>query len=97
MAEITSRPPPGGEGEKAYLFDLPGVALIGTRNIISQCFRTSEIMVRAWGSNNIALAGDLAGEAGNWAGYLVNLAEEQYTREAAGCLLAPGRRQQRNF
>lgn len=45
-------------------------------------------MVRARGGNNIALAGDLAGEASDWASDLVNLAEEQDTRKAAGWVLA---------
>lgn len=41
-------------------------------------------MVRARSGDNIALAADLAGEASDWAGDLVNLAEEKDTRKAAG-------------
>lgn len=41
-------------------------------------------MVRARGGDNVALAGDLAGEASDRASDLVNLAEEQDTRKAAG-------------
>ena len=81
-------------GGGACLFDLPGIALIGARNIISQCLRAGEIVVRAWGGDNVALAGDLAGEAGDWAGDLVDLAEEEDAGEAAVWVLAPGRGQQ---
>lgn len=49
-------------------------------------------MVRAWGGDNIALPGDLTGEAGDWAGDLVDLAEEEDTGKAARCALASGSR-----
>lgn len=45
-------------------------------------------MIRARGGDNIALAGDLTGEAGHWAGDLVDLAEEQDTGKAAVWALA---------
>lgn len=66
------------------LFDLPGIALVCAGNIVCQRFRASEVMVRARSGDNITLAGDLAGEASDWAGDLVNLAEEKDTRKAAG-------------
>lgn len=84
-------------GGGACLFDLPGIALIGARNIISQCLRAGEIVVRAWGGDNVALAGDLAGKAGDWAGDLVDLAEEEDAGEAAVWLSAVGRRQSKRW
>lgn len=66
------------------LFDLPGIALVCAGNIVCQRFRTGKVMVRARGGDNVALAGDLAGEASDRASDLVNLAEEQDTRKAAG-------------
>lgn len=66
------------------LFDLPSIALVCAGYIVCQRFRTSKVMVRARCGDNIALAGDLAGEASDWASDLVDLAEEKDTREAAG-------------
>lgn len=40
-------------------------------------------MVAAGRGDNVALASNLAGEAGHWAGDLVDLAEEKNTGEAA--------------
>jgi hypothetical protein len=71
------------EWVKTCLFDLPGIALIGAWSIISQWLRARKIMVRAWSSDDVALAGDLAGKAGNRARNLINLAEKEDTREAA--------------
>lgn len=70
------------------LFDLPGIALVGAGNIVCQRLRAGEVMVGAWGGDNIALPGDLTGEAGDWAGDLIDLAEEEDTGKAARWALA---------
>lgn len=64
------------------LFNLELVATVRVFNIILEGFRTGEVVVGRRGGNNVALACDLTGEAGNGTGYLVNLAKEAYTWEA---------------
>lgn len=44
-------------------------------------------MVRAGSRNDVALSGDLASEAGNWAGDLVDLTKDNYTWEATLLIL----------
>lgn len=85
---------PGARARRrTCLFDLPGVSLVGTGNIVCQRLRAGEVMVRARGGDNIALPGDLTGEAGDWAGDLVDLAEEEDTGKAAGWALASDSRE----
>lgn len=66
----------------AYLLHLPLVPLVRARHVVGQSLGASEVMIRAGGGDDVALAGDLAGEAGDGAGDLVNLAEEENTRES---------------
>lgn len=49
----------GGE----FLLDLPGIAAIGSRSIICESLRTSELVVAGWCRDDIAVSGNLAGEA----------------------------------
>lgn len=65
------------------LLDFPLVALVGTRHVVGEGLRAGKVMVAAGGGDNVALAGDLAGEAGDGAGHLVDLAEEGDTGEAS--------------
>lgn len=65
------------------LLDLPGIALVSAGHIVSQRLGTREVVIGAWRGDDIALAGDLAGEPGDWPGDLVDLAEEEDARETA--------------
>lgn len=71
-------------GWQTNLLHLPLVPLVGAGHVVGQGVRAGEVVVAARGGNNVALAGNLAGEAGYGAGDLVNLAEEEDTGEAAG-------------
>lgn len=55
---------------KGHLFYLPRVALIGAGDIVGEGLRAGELVVRARGRNDVAVAGDLSGEAGDRAGNL---------------------------
>lgn len=70
--------------EQTHLLHLPLVTLVRSGHIICQGLRAGEVVVAAGRRDDVALAGDLAGEAGDGAGDLVNLAEEQDAGEAAG-------------
>jgi hypothetical protein len=61
----------GREGikHKGYLRDLPLITLVGAGNIVCERFWASELVVGGWGCDDVALGGDLAGEAGDGAGY----------------------------
>lgn len=52
------------------LLNFPSVACIGSRTIIGESLRTSELVVRAGSCDDVAVGGDLAGEtlhrAGHW-------------------------------
>lgn len=50
--------------ESTDLFDLPLVALISTGDVVGQRLRASKVVVAAGGGDDVALAGDLAGESG---------------------------------
>ena len=52
-----------------YLHNLIPIPLIRAGPIIRQGFRACEFMVRGRGGDDVAVAGDLAGEAGDRAGY----------------------------
>lgn len=71
----------GGRG--TCLLDFPLVALVGAGHVIGQGLRAGKVMVAAGGGDDVALAGDLAGEAGDGAGDLVDLAEEGDAGEAS--------------
>lgn len=86
--QSVSSGPRARAGRRTCLFDLPGVSLVGAGNIVCQRLRAGEVMVRAWGGDNVALSGDLTGETGDWAGDLVDLAEEEDTGKTARWALA---------
>ena len=58
------------------LLNLPRVALVGSGAIVGQRLRPSEFVVGRRSSNDVAVGGDLSGEASDWAGHLVDLAED---------------------
>lgn len=70
-----------GGGIQTDLLHLPLVPLVRPGNIISQRFRTGEIMIRTRGSDDVALSCDLAGEPSYGSSDLVDLTEENHTRE----------------
>lgn len=51
-----------------FLLNFPFVAVVRARSIIGQRFGTGEFVVAGWCCDDVAMAGDLAGEAGDWAG-----------------------------
>lgn len=67
-----------------HLLHFPFIALVCPGDVICKGLWASEVMVAAGRGDNVALTSDLAGEAGHWAGDLVDLAEEENTGEAAG-------------
>lgn len=68
----------------AHLLHFPFIALVCSRHVVCKGLWAREVMVAAGRGDNVALASNLAGEAGHWAGDLVDLAEEKNTGEAAG-------------
>ena len=72
---------------KTYLLHLPLIPLVGAGYIVGQSFWAGEVVVAAGRGDDVALAGDLAGEAGDGAGDLVDLAEEENTWETAMMVL----------
>lgn len=52
-----------------YLCDLPLVACVCAGAVVSERFGTGEFMVGGGCRDDVALGGDLAGEAGDGAGY----------------------------
>lgn len=52
------------------LLNLPSIACIGARTIVGECFGAGKFVVTAGCCDDVALRSDLAGEAGDWAGYL---------------------------
>lgn len=73
----------GDGGRETRLLDFPLVALVGAGHVVGQGLGAGKVMVAAGGGDDVALAGDLAGEAGDGAGDLVDLAEEGDTGEAS--------------
>jgi len=55
--------------KSVYLFDLPLVACVCAGSIVGEGFRACEFMVGRGGCDDVALGGDLTGEAGDGAGY----------------------------
>lgn len=51
------------------LFDLPGVALVGAGDVVGQGLGAGEVVVGRRRGDDVALAGDLAGEAGDGASH----------------------------
>lgn len=70
--------------KKTHLLDFPFIALVCSGNVVCEGLRTGKVMVAAGRGDNVALACNLAGETGHWTGDLVDFAEEENTREAAG-------------
>lgn len=64
---------------RAYLFNLPGVALVGAGDIVGQGLWAGEVMVGRGRGDDVALSCDLAGEAGDGAGHcrLVSLSSRE--------------------
>ena len=48
---------------RPYLGNLPLIPLISSGDVVCQWLRTSEVMIAAWGSDDIALARDLSSES----------------------------------
>lgn len=67
-----------------HLLHFPFIALVCSGHVVCKGLWASEVMVATGRGNNVALACNLASEAGHWAGDLVDLAEEENTGEAAG-------------
>jgi len=59
---------------RELLLDLPGVAGISARAIVGECFGASELVVRAWSRDDVAVRSDLTSEAFYWAGHCMVLA-----------------------
>lgn len=51
-----------------YLCDLPLVTLVRSGPVIGKGVRAGEVMVGAWGGDDVSVAGDEAGESGDGAG-----------------------------
>lgn len=64
----------GAGAGATYLCDLPLVALVRARTVVRQRLRAGELVVRGGRGDDVALAGDLAGEARDGAGDCVQLA-----------------------
>lgn len=63
-------PPVAGTGwDGADLFDLVLVSLIGASDVVGEGFRACEFVVGGGGGDYVAVAGYLAGEAGDGTGY----------------------------
>lgn len=69
--------------KRPNLVHFPLIPLVGAGHVVSQRLGAGKVMVAARCGDDIALAGDLAGEAGDGTGDLVDLAEEDDTGEAA--------------
>lgn len=67
------------------------VAPVGAGDVVGQGLRAREVVVRARRGDDVAVAGELAGEAGDGARDLVDLAEEDDAREARARVLRDGR------
>lgn len=52
-----------------YLGNLQLVSLVRPWSIIGQCFGSDELVVGGWGGDDVALTGNLAGEAGDGTGH----------------------------
>jgi hypothetical protein len=79
---------------RKFLLDLPGIAFVCARAVVRECFGTSELVVAAWCGDDVAMAGDLAGETLDWAGHLVDLAEDDDAREFGFRVVGDGRREE---
>ena len=65
-----------------YLLDFVVVACVGSGPVVGEGFRAGEFVVAGGGGDDVAVAGDLAGESGDGAGYLVDFGEEDDGGEA---------------
>ena len=65
------------EGGWAYLGNLPGVAVVGAFGVVGEGCRAREFVVAAGGCDDVAVGGDLAGEAldgaGHWRGVTMSI------------------------
>lgn len=59
-----------------HLFYFVVVACIGTGSIVCECFRSGEFVVAGGSGDDVAVAGDLPCESGDWPRYLVYLGED---------------------
>lgn len=60
-------------GHDAYLSDLPGIALVGVFGVVLEGLGACEFMVAGRGGADVALAGDLTGEACDGTGHCMVL------------------------
>lgn len=70
----------GGSGATDF-FNLIFVALVGAGAVVGEGLWACEFVVGGGGSDNVAVAGYLAGEASDGTGYLIDLAENDDSRE----------------
>lgn len=66
--------------QNAHLLHLPLISLVSPRDVVCKRLRPREVVVAAGRRNDVALAGDLAGEPRDGAGDWVGLASNQYLR-----------------
>lgn len=57
-------------GQGGYFFDFVLVSLVGAGPVVGEGFWAGEFVVGRWGGDDVAVAGYLAGEAGDGAGDL---------------------------
>lgn len=68
--------------QQTYLFDLVVIACIGAWSIVCERFRSCEFVVAGGSGHDVAMAGDLPCESGDWACYLVDFREDDDAGEA---------------
>ena len=68
--------------QQTYLLDFVVIASIGARPIIRERFRSCEFVVAGGSGYDVAMAGDLPCESGDWACYLVDFGEDGDAGEA---------------
>lgn len=70
--------------QNAHLLHLPLVPLVGPRDVVCERLRPREVVVAAGRRDDVALAGDLAGEprdgAGDWGRFTSGRASNQYLK-----------------
>lgn len=54
---------------REFLLDLPRIAFVCAWTVVGECFWARKLVIAGWRRNDVAVAGDLAGEALDWSGY----------------------------
>lgn len=70
-SSVCGRPSEGAaawKGARLYLFDLEAVAAVRVGGVVAERVGADKVVVGRRGGNDVAVAGDLAGEAGDGAG-----------------------------